>query len=31
MSQKILVVEDDATTAEFIANGLTEAGFDGNF
>ena len=27
MSQKILVVEDDATTAEFIANGLTEAGF----
>ena len=27
MSQKILVVEDDATTAEFIAKGLTEAGF----
>ena len=27
MSEKILVVEDDATTAEFIANGLTEAGF----
>ena len=27
MSQKILVIEDDATTAEFIANGLTEAGF----
>ena len=27
MSQKILVVEDDATTADFIAKGLTEAGF----
>ena len=27
MSQKILVVEDDAATAEFIAKGLTEAGF----
>ena len=27
MSQKILVIEDDATTAEFIAKGLTEAGF----
>ena len=27
MSEKILVVEDDAATAEFIAKGLTEAGF----
>ena len=27
MSQKILVVEDDAATVEFIAKGLTEAGF----
>ena len=27
MSQKILVVEDDATTADYIAKGLTEAGF----
>ena len=27
MSQRILVVEDDGTTAEFIANGLTEQGF----
>lgn len=27
MSQKILVVEDDATTAEFIAKGLIETGF----
>ena len=27
MSQRILVVEDDSTTAEFIANGLTEQGF----
>ena len=27
MSKKILVVEDDATTADFIAKGLTEAGF----
>lgn len=27
MSQKILVVEDDATTAAFIARGLDEAGF----
>lgn len=27
MSQKILVVEDDATTADFIAKGLAEAGF----
>lgn len=27
MSQKILVVEDDAATAEFIAKGLTEVGF----
>ena len=27
MSQKILVVEDDTTTADYIAKGLTEAGF----
>lgn len=27
MSQKILIVEDDATTAAFIARGLDEAGF----
>ena len=27
MSEKILVVEDDAATAEYIAKGLTEAGF----
>jgi two-component system OmpR family response regulator len=27
MSQKILLVEDDAATAEFIAKGLEEAGF----
>ena len=27
MSQKILVIEDDTATAEFIAKGLTEAGF----
>ena len=27
MSQKILVVEDDVTTADFIAKGMTEAGF----
>lgn len=27
MSQKILVVDDDRTTAEFIANGLIEQGF----
>ena len=27
MSQKILVVEDDDTTADFIANGLIEQGF----
>lgn len=27
MSQKILLVEDDATTADFIARGLDEAGF----
>lgn len=27
MSQKILIVEDDKTTADFICNGLTESGF----
>jgi two-component system, OmpR family, response regulator len=27
MTRKILVIEDDATTAQFIAKGLTEAGF----
>ncbi|VWX47207.1 response regulator transcription factor [Novosphingobium sp. 9U] len=27
MTQKILLIEDDATTAEFIANGLCEEGF----
>lgn len=27
MSQKILLVEDDAVTADYIANGLAEAGF----
>lgn len=27
MAQRILVIEDDASTASFIVNGLTEAGF----
>jgi len=27
MSKKILVVEDDATTADYIAGGLEEKGF----
>lgn len=27
MSRKVLIVEDDAETARFIANGLTEAGY----